>query len=67
MTAIATNDPDELLTEREAAELLKTSPRTLQAWRCDKVGPAFVKIGRSIRYRRHDLLTWIAANTVKPA
>lgn len=60
----STNDADELLTEREAADLLKMSSRTLQAWRCSKAGPAFVRVGRAIRYRRRDLVAWITANTV---
>lgn len=58
------NDVDELLTEHEAATFLKISSRTLQAWRCSKAGPAFVRVGRTIRYRRGDLVAWIAANTV---
>jgi excisionase family DNA binding protein len=48
----------------QAAELLNLSSRTLQAWRVKGVGPAFVRAGRAIRYRRHDLLTWVEANTV---
>ena len=56
-------DPDALLTEDEAAELLRLSPRTLQAWRTDKSGPAYVKLGRAIRYRRGTLLDWAKART----
>jgi predicted DNA-binding transcriptional regulator AlpA len=52
-------DPDELLTEREVAALLKLSVRTLQSWRTRKVGPPVVRVGRSIRYRRGSLMDWL--------
>ena len=49
-----------LLTEVEAAKLLKFSPRFLQARRVRGDGPPFVRIScRAIRYRRSDLLTWV--------
>lgn len=54
---------DELLTEREAASLLKISSRTLQAWRPAGTGPAFVRVGRSIRYRRNALQEWLDQNS----
>ena len=40
-----------LLTQREAATLLKLSERTLERWRVAGDGPKFVRLGRSIRYR----------------
>jgi hypothetical protein len=57
-------DIDALLVEVRAAELLGLSTRTLQAWRCSCRGPAFVRAGRAIRYRRRDLIAWVEANTV---
>ncbi|QDM19117.1 helix-turn-helix domain-containing protein [Tardiphaga sp. vice352] len=56
-------DLDRLLKEQDAAELLSLSVRTLQSWRTRLAGPAFVQVGRAVRYRRQDLLTWISANT----
>jgi hypothetical protein len=61
-----TVNADEILTERGAADLLKISCRTLQAWRCAHVGPRFIRVGRSVRYRRNDLFNWIETNTVAP-
>jgi hypothetical protein len=61
-----TADPDTLLTEDAAARFLKLSVRTLQAWRCRNMGPAFVRVGRAIRYRYGDLTAWLQANTVAP-
>jgi Helix-turn-helix domain len=62
-----TNNYDALLTEVDAADLLSLSVRTLQAWRIRECGPAFVRAGRAIRYRRCDLITWIEANTNAPS
>ena len=59
-----TTDPDALLREGDAADLLNLSARTLQTWRCEGDGPAFVRAGRAIRYRRRDVLAWVAAKTV---
>ena len=58
--------PDALLTEVCAARFLKISIRTLQAWRCRDMGPAFVRLGRAIRYRQSDLVIWLGSNTVRP-
>jgi Helix-turn-helix domain len=62
-----TVDPDALLTEAEAADFLRLSVRTLQAWRLRIAGPAFVQVGRAVRYRRRDLIAWIDVNTVSPS
>ncbi len=56
-----------LLTEVDAADFFRLSVRTLQAWRSRGSGPAFVRVGRTIRYRRKDLIAWIGANIVEPA
>lgn len=48
-----------VLTERQAAEYLQLSPRTLQAWRLRGGGPAFVRISkRCVRYRLVDIQAW---------
>ena len=58
------NDRDVLLSEVYAAELLGISTRTLQAWRTKGIGPNYVRVGRAVRYRRGDLLEYIASSTV---
>jgi predicted DNA-binding transcriptional regulator AlpA len=58
-----TTDPDELLTEAQAAQLLKLSIRTLQAWRFRATGPRFVRAGRAVRYRRRELNQWVELNS----
>jgi hypothetical protein len=57
-------DPDTLLREQDAADLLNLSVRTLQSWRIRMVGPPFIQVGRAVRYRRRDLIAWIDANTI---
>lgn len=43
---------DRLLSTKKAAEFLGMKPATLDAWRCRKMGPDWVVVGkRSIRYR----------------
>ena len=50
-----------LLTQRQAAEYLCLSERTLERWRVTGVGPCYVKLGRRVLYRLEDLVAWIAA------
>ena len=50
-----------LRTQREAAEVLRLSERTLERMRLTGLGPAFVKAGRRVLYRQADLETWVAA------
>jgi predicted DNA-binding transcriptional regulator AlpA len=50
---------DRLINEQEAAEFLGYTIRALQNWRVRGGGPRFVKVsGRSIRYRRRQLIEW---------
>ncbi len=58
-------DPNRLMNEVEAADVLCYSVRALQNWRHRGGGPDFVKVSaRSVRYRRADLDRWIADRTV---
>lgn len=49
---------DGFINETQAADFLCQSVRTIQKWRVTGFGPKFYKSGRSIRYRRRDLLSW---------
>jgi len=53
---------DPLLDVREAAKQLRVTKACLDAWRCRGKGPAVVRMGRLIRYRRSDLLAFVEAN-----
>lgn len=53
-----------LLTQSEAAELLRLSERTLERSRVSGFGPPFCKLGRRVLYRQADLDQWIASRVV---
>ncbi len=61
----------ELVTETAAARILGVSPRTMQAARrgCLPGNPLrdlpHVAIGRTIRYRRVDIIAWIERHIVR--
>ena len=46
------------LSETEVAERLGVSPFTVRAWRQRGHGPRFMKIGRHVRYRLADVVSW---------
>jgi len=54
----ATDYLDGFIDEQRAAEFLCQSVRTIQKWRVTGYGPKFYKSGRSVRYRRRDLMAW---------
>lgn len=54
------------LTSREAAAFLAASVKTLDLWRREGRGPAFIRQGRSIRYRLADLIAFQESHKVEP-
>jgi len=50
---------ERLLTARDAANLLRLSPSWLAKARMRGDGPAYVKLGRSIRYTETGILQWM--------
>lgn len=53
-----------LLTEREAAERLAVSIKTLRRWRWAKVGVSYTKIGACVRYDANTIESFIEAGRV---
>jgi predicted DNA-binding transcriptional regulator AlpA len=49
---------ERLLTPREAAEFLRVSISWLAKSRMTGMGPAFIKVGRSVRYAEGALSQW---------
>jgi len=47
------------LTEKQVADLICQSVRTIQKWRMTGHGPAFHKFGQSVRYHQTDVLAWV--------
>jgi predicted DNA-binding transcriptional regulator AlpA len=62
--AAAPAPPPQALTEPEAARYIAYSVPFLRLTRRENRGPAFIRIGRSIRYRIADLDAWMAAHRV---
>ena len=56
---------DHLLDEAAVAKRLLVKPKALQAWRVRGGGPAFVRVGRLVRYRPDDVEAWIESRTVR--
>jgi len=54
-----------LLTQAEASEVLRLGERTLERFRVSGIGPKFVRLGKSIRYRADDLEEWISSRVVR--
>ena len=52
--------------EKQAAEFLGCSVAALQKWRLLRKGPAYVKVGRLVRYRETDLIAYLDAHCVQP-
>jgi len=63
----ATMNQPALLTPREAAEMLRTTPGTLNVWRCTgRVALPYIKRGRSVLYRRADIERYLEQETITP-
>jgi predicted site-specific integrase-resolvase len=52
--------------EKEAARTIGLSVQTLRNWRHLGKGPAYVKLGRSVRYRIDDLMDFIDKHRIDP-
>lgn len=63
--ATVTSDRD-LLARAGAAEYLTIPEHSLDRLRYLGRGPAYIKIGKRVRYRREDLDAYLAANRVEP-
>jgi hypothetical protein len=50
-----------LLTQRDAATILRLSQRTLERLRVSGLGPKFLKAGKAVRYQPAALERWVAA------
>lgn len=50
----------------EAAKIAGLSPQTLRNWRQLGRGPAYSKLGRSVRYSLNDLISWLEGRRINP-
>ncbi len=59
-----------LLRTEQAAEMLNVKRSTLEMWRCQGIGPVYVKMPGAkgaVRYHRHDLEQFLAQNRHVPS
>ena len=49
-------EENKMLTDKEAAELLRVTPQTLRVRRMKKQPPRFLKIGKRVFYEEKDIL-----------
>lgn len=56
-----------LMKEKEAAEFLGITVKTLQAWRYYRKNIPYHKIGNLVRYHRDDLIRYIEETLVIPS
>jgi len=52
--------------EPDAAHYIGYTQSALRKWRCEGRGPAYVRAGRSVRYRISDLDRWLETHRVEP-
>jgi hypothetical protein len=55
----------EVMNAHEAADYLRLSIKTLEAWRPKAIGPPFVRAGARIVYRKRDLDDWLERNVAR--
>jgi len=55
-----------ILDDKAAAESLGMAVQTLRNWRCQRKGPPYIKLGRSIRYQVKDIEEYKQKKRVDP-
>ncbi|WOF23800.1 helix-turn-helix domain-containing protein [Microbacterium betulae] len=61
-------DMPAVMSPKTLAGFLETTAATLQRWRAENTGPAYITIpdGRMIRYTRADVIAWLTSARVEP-
>jgi hypothetical protein len=62
MADVATDATERPITEMDAAGRLGLKVATLRAWRHQGRGPAYVRLGRAVRYLPSDLNEFLRSN-----
>jgi hypothetical protein len=57
----------DLMSEAETAKAVGKSRATLQKWRRELTGPAWLKVGREVFYQHATLERWVKAQERDPA
>jgi excisionase family DNA binding protein len=56
-------NPERLMTVEELASYLQVSASTIYCWNYEGTGPAPIRVGRWVRYRRADVEVWLDKQT----
>jgi excisionase family DNA binding protein len=56
---------DRLFTVDALADYLGVSPKTIYDWRLKRTGPAAMKVGNQLRWRRADVEAWLDAQKAR--
>ncbi len=60
-TSDGSDDVAKLLTPDDVSQYLGVPASTLANWRYQGCGPAFMRLGRHVRYRTEDVAEWISS------
>jgi len=60
-----TIDLPAMVSRQQAADWLGITPQALSQLNTRGQGPRYVRVGRSVRYRREDLLEWVESRLVE--
>ena len=55
-----------LIPDTQASKILGIAVQTLRNWRQEGKGPAYLKIGRSVKYSIDDLKRFLEAHKINP-
>ena len=53
------NNFENLLNEYDVARITGLSVASVRRWRLLRQGPAYMKIGSAVRYKREDIVAWL--------
>ena len=56
---------DPLMTAKELAAFLRKPISTIYRWNMDGIGPPYMKVGTTLRYRREDVDRWLDQQYVR--
>jgi hypothetical protein len=64
MANVVNSEKSKLMNREEAANFLNVKTQTLAVWACRKIGPAFLRVGRSVKYKLSDLESFLDSSRV---
>jgi predicted DNA-binding transcriptional regulator AlpA len=64
--SMKSDEKNQFLNEKQVSELTGIALPTLRNYRCTGKGPAYHKIGRSVRYSMYDIQAFMESCRIKP-